>query len=639
MVKPGADAPGDAGGPGRERSAPSGTALAPGPFGQLWSRLSGRSPLDDSELHHFRETLGGVRWIGTTLGLSFLAGALLLHGHVPTPWLLAAGALFVLEWAAREALAARYLALPVAAQRDGRWRTLVWGTGILSGTLYGLSSLVLMLPLPTPTLLGLAAAFGAIITVFCRIGSQYMPSTWMMVAPLFVPLPIALLASDRVGGWLATLPILWLGYLALALTRANARGTAALERARQEAERNRAASDRAVVDKNRFIARASHDLRQPLHALNLWHGALRTRLRGSEAEPLLESSAQSIDAVNRLLDSLMDISRLDAGEIRPERHDVDVGELLDGLEREFRPLAGSRGIAFDVGDSDALVHTDPVLLARVLRNLIANALAHSRGGRVAVDVRGAPPRTPGEGAGGGEGGPVVLDVVDTGDGIADEELERVFEEFYRVERTGEGTATPGFGLGLSIVRRLCRLLDIDVRLRSTLGAGTTFTLALPGGRGSSPLLEDEEEELLDIAGRRVLVLDDDARVLASTCAALRDWDCRTLAATTLADAERRLQDEPAARPDLLLCDHHLGAGRTGLEAIRALRARLGDDALPALIVSGDSSPELPEVLEAARVRLLHKPLTPLELRVALGRELDERERSSPTGERAVPGMR
>lgn len=374
---------------------------------------------------------------------------------------------------------------------------------------------------------------------------------------------------------------------------------AALEAARRTAEHANAA-------KTRFLAAASHDLRQPVHALGLLFGSLADRVHDEGAQQLLGQIEHAIEAVDSMLNSLLDISKLDAGVVQPQVCTVDLGALLRRLDGAFQPVARASGnrLRVRVSAHDVAVRTDPAMLQRILDNFIANALRYTRGGRVLVGVRRV-------------GGMVRLDVCDTGIGIPAEAQEDVFVEFHQLGNP-ERDQQQGLGLGLAIVRRLCGLLGHTLALRSTVGRGSRFSVTLPLA-GVLPLAADETGAGfavgLELQGRRVLVLDDDAAVLSAMRSMLERWGCDVRTAASPQEAEALFAQDGEV-PDLLVVDYRLRQHASGIETIAMLYALYGRP-VPALVITGDTAPERLREAQLSGYPLLHKPVKPARLRTAM----------------------
>ena len=375
--------------------------------------------------------------------------------------------------------------------------------------------------------------------------------------------------------------------------------TAELALRRDEAERANAA-------KTRFLATASHDLRQPMHAIGLLVGVLRERLAEQDLRGLVDKTHQAVQAMEGLFGSLLDVSKLDAGAVQPQPSAFALQDLLRRVEASYAPLAAAKAIGLRVRPTAAVVFTDPALLERVLGNLIANAIRYTHQGGVLVACRRR-----------GEG--LLLQVFDTGVGIAADQLELIFEEFVRLG--GGHPGDQGLGLGLAIVKRTAALLGLPLQVHSCPGRGSVFSLLLPLAlvRDANPSsLPNPLPEALRqrVRGAFVLVVDDDARNLEATAALLLQWGCLVAtagtAAAALAEAERHLRP-----PDVLISDLRLGPGQDGTALIRSLRAEAGL-AVPALLVTADTQWPLP--LDAD-IQVLQKPVGAARLLGALAKAL------------------
>jgi two-component system, sensor histidine kinase len=362
-----------------------------------------------------------------------------------------------------------------------------------------------------------------------------------------------------------------------------------LARQREQALEARSLAESANREKSRFLAAASHDLRQPMHALRLFASAALGSVNDVERREIVERIDASVGSLAALLDSLLEVSRLDAGALEPRPTNLRLAPLLAELMSEHASAAQEKRLTLRVRARDLRVRTDPVLLGRLLRNLIANALRYTEHGGVLIACRR-------------HNDQACLEVWDTGAGIPAELQTQVFREFYQVGNPQRDRRN-GVGLGLSIVARIALLLGYRLELRSRVGKGSRFRIEIP-------LLDEPDSvkpsrELVDetaLLGLLVVVIDDEPQILDAMSRLLRQYGCHVLAAESLAHAQRLL-GESAAPPDLLIADQRLGGGMTGLGAAQALRARHGA-ALPVLIVTGDGSVD--PLLE--NCALLHKPV-------------------------------
>ncbi|WP_207478730.1 hybrid sensor histidine kinase/response regulator [Arenibaculum pallidiluteum] len=365
-------------------------------------------------------------------------------------------------------------------------------------------------------------------------------------------------------------------------------------------------ADQANLSKTRFVAAASHDLLQPLNAARLFVAALQEAPLAAEAGRLLENVDASLRSVEGLLDALLDISKLDSGVIEPAISDFRVGTLLRDLKREFAPVAAERGLVLKVQSCSEVVRSDPQLLRRVLQNFLSNALRYTRRGRVLLGCRR-------------RGDTLSFEVWDTGPGIPDEKRDEVFEEFRRLDNH-PGGADRGMGLGLAIVRRISRMLGHPVQLRSSIGQGSVFSVAVPRGNRAAAAPEQASAAPrpdLSLAGRVMLVIDNDEQILDGMRALLGRWHCEIVTATGTMGALTALEacGSPLG-PDLVIADYHLEGSETGIQAIQSLRARLGR-AVPAVLVTADRTAELRDEAEELGLPVLSKPIRPAQLRTVV----------------------
>ncbi|TXT41549.1 MAG: integral membrane sensor hybrid histidine kinase [Comamonadaceae bacterium] len=365
--------------------------------------------------------------------------------------------------------------------------------------------------------------------------------------------------------------------------------TAVAESARLEAEAANSA-------KSKFLAAASHDLRQPIHAQGLFLAVLaRTELTPHQQVLLSNARAASADSRD-MLNKLLDFSRIEAGVIEPNLQPVGLQSLLHKIERDLAPQANEKDLVYRSRETHLSVRSDPVLLELILRNLVSNAIRYTERGGILVACRQ-------------RGDQVVLEVWDTGMGIAIEQQQAIFREFHQLGNP-ERDRSKGLGLGLAIAERLTQSLGHRLSLVSTPQRGSVFRLALPLVDSTlSNQLEPTAHIPVRLLNARVLVVDDDAAVCFGMLHLLRDWGCICVAAQSIEEA-LVIANEQAL--DLLICDYRLRGHRTGSECIVALRALLGQDK-PALLVTGDTAPERLREAQGSGIPLLHKPVSPGQL--------------------------
>ena len=563
------------------------------------------------------------------IGLAFwpLAAPMLLHA-----WLAAAALL----WALRLVHYLRYRAArdaDAATLLDWRnaWRALVLAQGALW-------------PLAVWLFWGLGATFHTLALVL--IANSYVLGSVQLLAPqrrLFVLftslvlLPIIVrVASDISQPWhwqmAAVLALLFAITLVMGRTYRGALGQAiglkqrteqlatqlrVEKAAADEARRSAEAANRA---KTQFFAAASHDLRQPLHAMGLFAEALRQRVHDPEVTALVGSINQSVDALEGLFAELLDITRIDSGGVDVLPGPVSMKDLFARLRLTFEPAAFEKGLALRFHGDQRFSHTDRLLLERILRNLVANAIRYSEDGGVLVACRLKP----------GDGGRLLVQVWDSGIGISEASLPRIFDEFYQVQssRALEPHQSKGLGLGLAIVKRLAGLLEAPLTVRSRVGHGTVFTLEIPVGReprGIEPLPGRSAASLgITLRDRRILVVEDEPAVREGLTVLLQAWGAEVDPFDDIGTLQQWLASPTINAPDLLLVDYRLPQGRTGIEALAAVRARWPGRALPAVVVTGSSLGGHENEATAHDFHLLIKPVLPNKLRAMIAFKLGVR---------------
>jgi signal transduction histidine kinase/CheY-like chemotaxis protein len=369
--------------------------------------------------------------------------------------------------------------------------------------------------------------------------------------------------------------------------------TAELAERRDEAERANAA-------KTRFLASASHDLRQPMHAIGLLVGMMRERLAQPDLRDLADKTHQAVQTMEGLFGSLLDISQLDAGAIRPKPEVFALQSLFERAALVYAPLAAAKGLALRVRPTREQVHTDPAMLERMIGNLLTNAIRYTHSGGVLIGCRRQAQR-------------LLIQVFDTGIGVAARQYSIIFEEFVRLDEGG--AQDRGLGLGLSIVKRTADLLGVGIGVLSQPGRGSRFELSLArlpasvaGGIVATTVLPDDRS----FAGAFVLVVDDDPINREVTGALLAQWGCLV---ATAANAEQAMQElaRHLRAPDAIVTDFSLGPGANGIELTRQVRAQ-GVEVIPALVVTADVA-VTPGTEPAMQV--LHKPVDAQRLRAEL----------------------
>ncbi|MBN1240264.1 MAG: hybrid sensor histidine kinase/response regulator [Gammaproteobacteria bacterium] len=537
------------------------------------------------------------RWVP----LPVFCGALLIfaisYGSAPTPWLSVwlAGVVVVLSL--------RFLVLGRLPQMDhlserARLRIAALMSGA-NGVMHGSS--VGFLPF-----LGEFERFIVFMTIlaFCAgsVSSTagYRPVFFAYLVPTLVPLSV-MWAIDPGGDvdwrdlFVAFLTLLYglvlvrLSYDAFRLFRESMQ--IRLEQIELNARLERALDESRVANaaKTRFLATASHDLRQPVHALALFCSSLSRRPLDARTADIAGHITSAVDTLSMQLDALLDVSRLDAGIVEPHPTVFELEQMLERLREQFAPLAEVKNLTLTLAcPPEATVRTDEMLLEQVVRNLLGNAVKYTDSGSVALSVTERDAH-------------YTLEIADTGRGIPADAQPHLFEEFYQVQVPGR-SRPPGLGLGLSIAKRLVDLLQIPLQMESAVGRGTKFTLTLSAAAGPLPApVEQASAAVLD--GLRALVIDDEPEVLAGMRLLLEDMGCDVATAESKAEG---LAAAARTRPDVVVSDLLLGHEETGLQAVRELRAL--HPALPAVLLTADTAPERWREADEAQIVLLHKPI-------------------------------
>ncbi|MEF7613656.1 ATP-binding protein [Aquincola sp. MAHUQ-54] len=383
------------------------------------------------------------------------------------------------------------------------------------------------------------------------------------------------------------------------------------------ADAARSAAEAASRAKTQFFAAASHDLRQPLHAMGLFAEALRQRIHDPEVASLVNSINESVDALEGLFGELLDITRIDSGGVEVNPHPVRMKELFTRLRLHFEPLAFEKGLALSFHGERHVAHTDPLLLERILRNLVSNAIRYTEDGGVLVSCRR-------------RGGRLLVQVWDSGIGVSEAALPRIFDEFYQVHtsRPLEAHHRKGLGLGLAIVKRLADLLQAPLRVQSRVDRGTVFTMELPAGieqrRSERDIAPTKAALGLTLNGRRMVVVEDEAAVREGLVVLLQAWGAQVEAFETVDAVRAWVVHAGTQPPDLLIVDYRLPAGTTGLDALAVLRARWPQASIPAIVVTGSSLGGHEDESSLHDFHLLIKPVLPNKLRAMIAFKLGMR---------------
>ncbi len=517
-----------------------------------------------------------------------------------------------------------------------RKRFLIGSAG--AGAIWGSIGVLMFVPDSLPLQMFLLGCIFAICAGAISVIGYYLPAFYVFVVMLVTPTIVRHALMDQALHWViaAICGIFMISYLGFgrrqnrfvsetlkiryentelidklkAQTLAAEAAMAKAERATQEAERAKEEAEIANRAKSQFLATASHDLRQPLQVIALFSEALRERIYYPEVRSIVDNINASVEALQSLFNSLLDISRLEAGVVESMPIDFRVDQLLDKLRTDYTAPAREKNITLRIRPSNLVMYSDPMLLERVARNFVANAVRYTKeGGTVVIACRKQ------------RDGHVRLEVRDNGLGISAAEQQKIFREFYQVDNP-ERDRGKGFGLGLAIVRGIEHIIDCKIALRSELGLGSVFSVAVPSGSiapAPAPVKQSNKQQTKALRGRCVVVLDDDQTVREAMQLLLSDWGCQVIAAATLEEALAQIKQSPR-NPDLIVADYRLRGGSNGIDAIAHIRA-LTSQTMPAVLITGDTGVDRLREVRESKLTLLHKPVVIAQLGETLSRAL------------------
>jgi two-component system, sensor histidine kinase len=547
----------------------------------------------------------------------------------------------------RQALSSAFSTITLDADNAGKWQRYLVFDAAAMGTTWGIAAVLLYASTPFEIKLIIACLIITLSIVNIYASAGHMPTF------LAFCVPACSLTAVMFFGQLSGLQNMATGAALLAtpfmlswFARTVQRNTAETMRLHfenanliEQLQQEKQFAIQTSEQKSRFLAAASHDLRQPLHALGLFAASLKGSKLTPTQSDMLKGVLNSHQAMSDLFDALLDISKLDAGAIEVNLSDIPIQRIFDRLENEFVAITSERDVTLKFYPTSLWAKSDPVLLERILRNLISNALRYTTAGRVVVGVRrraanDRADRTAEASSLSSMGGlnsnatanakatkplpQVALDafphleiqVFDTGVGIAAAQLDSIFEEFYQIGNA-ERDRRKGLGLGLPIVKRLSNLLRHRLRIVSQLGRGSLFALAVQRGTPykldqtiTHPLATHTVAHYL--YDKLVLIIDDELDIRTATAALLESWKMRVLVAATRQEALQILATEPQI-PACILCDYRLGAGENGIAVIAAIREEYAVE-IPALLITGDTAPDRIAEAQASGLTVLHKPI-------------------------------
>jgi len=571
-----------------------------------------RSRIRAEQLHaHYQSLLG----LALAPGLVAMFAAWVLWDEVPHVYLVLGLASVFAVSMLRLFLRRAFLA---ASEEDRTKPVWVWATilsSLVLGSTWGTAAFFLF-PAVHDSYQAFLLVFFSLIP-FAPLGAMalYFPAFLFYSLPCTIPFVARLAITGGLPETMTAVLVTLLAAASIAFARTYQQTLLESMRLRVRVEMQRDEIARAVDSKSRFLAAASHDLRQPLHALGLLLASLRVHAGTERGDDIQEQAEAAVHTLRGLLDSLLDVSRLDAGVVQVNPRAIDLDFFLEKLVAEYVLPAREKGIEVTWRRSGLAVQSDPVLLSRLVRNLLDNAVKYTEEGTIEVWAEPA-------------SGFATVHVRDTGIGIDPENHGHVFEEFAQLSNP-ERDRSKGLGLGLAIVVRIGDLLGCPVRLTSEVGRGSTFSFDLvrvDSSEVETGLASTATRPALDqLDGRRVLIIDDDIAVLRAMNEIMAAWGCEVTTALSGAEAHERL-GEGGPPPELVIADFSLREGESGIDVIAELREKLGTQ-VPAILITGDTSADRLREADQAGLPILHKPARPGKLRALSSWAIAEAQRA------------
>ena len=495
-------------------------------------------------------------------------------------------------------------------EQNAHIHALIFAIGCLaSGLIWALTSFLFLntqdtISLIVVVILLLGSTAGSLVTL-----SAYLPAFYAYNVSILSPLAWVLIGQDNPD-------IVWIGILVVVFLIAMIGYSHSVNRSLKlyislrfsneelliETREQRDIAEKANIEKSRYLAATSHDLRQPLHALQLYLSNLELLQTTSEQKLLMSKSISTSDNLHKLLSALMDVSRLDSGDVEVNICSNDLGTLVNNLAEEFIPLAQSKHIKLSIDSPHLYAYTDAVLLTRCLRNLVCNAFDHAQASQIDISIKNIDEKH------------LEICVSDNGLGISHLEKDNIFSEFYQLKNP-ERDRTKGLGLGLAIVKKLTVLLNHSLNLTTQLGAGCQFSIIME--RSSLlPVADKNSTDDIDLSGMFVVVVDDDPDICDAMGMTLKQWDCEII----ISNSTQALLDELGrlnyTAPDIIIADYRLKNNKTGLETIESVREYFKCN-IPGILVSGDTSPAILNAVESLSCNFQHKPVSAAKLKQAI----------------------
>ncbi|VAW61873.1 Putative two-component sensor [hydrothermal vent metagenome] len=550
----------------------------------------------------WRGILIGV--ITTSTGIAFLFNNKVADERVFT-WLFAVYVLFFF----RHLSVARFKKHKHTAEQTIKWGWVFAFFAFLSGVIWGVAS-VLFFTAENIQLYNVLTLIIIVMSVGSLAGlSAYPFAYYVFVVPAMLPMAWQYMNIDDQNYHIFGVLLMVFLFALFSFSRVNYKmlrqsvelrfkNTDLIEQLTEQKE----VAEKANIAKTKFLAAASHDLRQPLHAIGLFLGALIEKVERRDQKNIVEKIQKSSNALNDLLDSLLDVSKLDAGVIKVDSQIFSINDLFDSLKNEFESCAVEKNIRLKFVKTQLCVNTDLRILDRIIRNLISNAIRYTRNGGVVIGCRRVNEQ-------------ILLAVYDTGLGIEKNKIEKVFQEFYQLNNP-ERDRSKGLGLGLAIVKRMTDLLDFSLSVISKPNQGSMFGIVIPEKLISKQPRSPEEPAVAPVFfdNKTILIIDDEEEVRESLTQLLLSWHCSVIAAASGDEAVNVLKQKAQLMPDMILADYRLRNNETGNDAIVKVQLMFPDNVIPALIITGDTAPDKIKEANTGGYEIIHKPVSPNTLR-------------------------
>jgi signal transduction histidine kinase/CheY-like chemotaxis protein len=454
---------------------------------------------------------------------------------------------------------------------------------------------------------------GIMLVIFTTHGSTYLqPHTALMVSTILTTITIVTLLLTRALDHIITLYQISIN--CFMLISSVIAGVLCMDIRNRFSRKNfvlQTNAERLNAEKSQFFAAASHDIRQPLQAINFLANALRSGNTKPTDDALFERLENSVESMSDLLNSLLDVSKLDAHVIVPHPKHLSLAPLLERLQDDLDPFAKAKDITLIIECDNSIVFADAILLEQVLNNLLSNAIRYTNSGSITLSAQ--------QDSESRDSGQINISIRDTGLGIASDDQETIFNEFHQIHNP-ERDQNKGLGLGLSIVKRLCALQSWPLSLESELGIGSCFSFKVL--EGSSELIQVVNKVNMsnNLGAIDVILIDDNESIRFSLSTTLSNWGCKVHSFESADDACEAIKQQPSWKPNLLISDYRLRNNVTGIEAVNNVKQSLNHP-IEVMIITGDTSPEEISKIEKSGLSLLHKPIKPAKLRLMISQKM------------------